>query len=76
VTVTVHRASGASETFEATAAVETALEVEILRGGGIIPLILRRAVRSAAASRSAAQNFDIAGSGEPVRRQGSPVDRR
>ena len=76
VTVTVHRASGASETFETTAAVETALEVEILRGGGIIPLILRRAVHTAAASRAAAQNSDIAGSGEPVRRQGSPVNGR
>jgi hypothetical protein len=30
--------------FEAVAAVETALEIETLQAGGILPLIMRRAV--------------------------------
>jgi len=47
VPVTLHRASGATEALQATAAVETTLEIEILRAGGIIPLILRRAISCA-----------------------------
>jgi aconitate hydratase len=44
--VRVHRMSGTVETFDATLAVETGLEVELLRGGGIIPFILARALRA------------------------------
>ncbi len=44
VPVTLHRATGGTEALQATAAVETTLEIEILRAGGIIPLILRRAI--------------------------------
>ena len=51
VPVTIRRASGESETFMATAAIETGLEVEILRGGGIIPLILHRVINAEATSR-------------------------
>ena len=38
VAVTIHRASGKTETFDAAAAVETTLEVEILQTGGVLPL--------------------------------------
>jgi len=41
VSVAIHRRGGEVVQFTATAAVETALEVEILRTGGIIPSILR-----------------------------------
>ncbi|HEY9344830.1 MAG TPA: aconitase family protein, partial [Inquilinus sp.] len=44
VAVTLHRAAGGTEALQAAAAVETTLEIEILRAGGIIPLILRRAI--------------------------------
>ena len=54
------------------AAVETGLEVEILRVGGIIPFILRRAFDAAAqaATRTATE---ITGNGESLRRQSSPI---
>jgi aconitate hydratase len=42
VRFSILRGSGQIETFDATAAVETALEVDILRNGGIIPHILQR----------------------------------
>jgi aconitate hydratase len=42
--VRIHRAGGAIETLQATAAVETQLEVELLRAGGVIPLILGRTI--------------------------------
>jgi aconitate hydratase len=41
ISVAIHRRGGEVVQFTATAAVETALEVEILRTGGIIPSILR-----------------------------------
>ncbi|WP_242370871.1 aconitate hydratase AcnA [Anaeromyxobacter sp. SG26] len=44
IAVQVRRAEGGTERFEATAAVETSLEVEVLRGGGILPLIAARAL--------------------------------
>ncbi|MDQ2104976.1 aconitase family protein, partial [Azospirillum isscasi] len=44
VRVTVHRKSGGSETGEATALLETALDVALIRAGGVIPMILRRAL--------------------------------
>jgi len=40
VPVTIHRRDGAVERFDAIAQVETALELQVLRAGGIIPLIL------------------------------------
>lgn len=47
IAVRVNRADGRTETFLARAAIETRLEVETLRIGGMIPLILDR-VRAAA----------------------------
>ena len=44
--MTIHRASGETETFDAAAAVETTLEVAILQTGGVLPLILNRALAS------------------------------
>jgi aconitate hydratase len=75
VPVTIRRASGASETFAATAAIETGLEVEILRGGGIIPLILRRVTSAEATSRET-HAPEITGAGEDPRREASPNIRR
>jgi aconitate hydratase len=72
IAVTVHRASGAVERLDAAAAVETALEVEILRVGGIIPFILRRAVAAAGAP----QDTRITGTGEPTRRPQPSTHRR
>lgn len=40
VPVRLHTASGATEKFTARAAVETALDVELLRAGGVIPRLL------------------------------------
>ncbi|MFK0378214.1 aconitate hydratase AcnA [Pandoraea sp. NPDC090278] len=42
VEVRIERADGRSETFTATAAVETRLEIALLRQGGVIPSILQR----------------------------------
>jgi aconitate hydratase len=44
VPVTIRRASDAIEVFEAVAAIETSLEVDLLRTGGIIPFILQRTI--------------------------------
>lgn len=44
VPLTVHRQSGETHAFQTSAAVETALEVELLRNGGMIPFIIRRYV--------------------------------
>ncbi|MGV6873219.1 aconitate hydratase AcnA [Pseudochelatococcus sp. B33] len=53
--VRIVRGNGETVEMECRAAVETALEVEILKIGGMMPLILRRAMRSAdARSKSAA----------------------
>jgi aconitate hydratase len=46
VAVTVHRSDGSALSFEATAAVETKLEVELLRAGGVIPSTLQKMVRA------------------------------
>ncbi|MBY4897085.1 aconitate hydratase AcnA [Cupriavidus sp. AU9028] len=43
------RASGAMEDIDATAAVETQLEVELLRHGGVIPMILHKTLGQATA---------------------------
>lgn len=53
VRVAIHRASGRVEAFEATAAIETSLEVETLAKGGLMPLILDRATRAEAANLTA-----------------------
>lgn len=42
IAVTIHRHAGATEALQATAAVETQLEVELLKAGGVIPSILRQ----------------------------------
>jgi aconitate hydratase len=44
VPVSVHRVDGTIETYEATAAVETRLEVDLLRQGGVIPYILQKTI--------------------------------
>jgi aconitate hydratase len=44
VAVTVHRANGSIESYQATAAVETRLEVDLLRQGGVIPYILKKTI--------------------------------
>jgi aconitate hydratase len=41
IPVTVHRVAGDTERFSAHAAVETSLEAQVLRSGGMIPLILQ-----------------------------------
>jgi aconitate hydratase len=45
VAVMVHRVDGCMERFEATAAVETQLEVGLLRAGGVIPSTLQRMIQ-------------------------------
>ena len=45
VTLRLHRATGATETGQAVALLETALDVALIQGGGIIPEILRRALQ-------------------------------
>ena len=54
VALTVHRADGRMEHFEATAAVETQLEVGLLRAGGVIPSTLRKMIQRHGASAVAA----------------------
>jgi aconitate hydratase len=44
VAVKIHRVNGATLVLDAIAAVETQLEVELLRDGGVIPLILRKTI--------------------------------
>jgi aconitate hydratase len=71
VPVTIRRATGETETFVATAAVETNLEVEILRSGGIIPLILHRVTHAEATSRET-RNPKFTADGDNPRRKTSP----
>jgi aconitate hydratase len=54
VQVTVHRADGRTERHDATAAVETKLEVELLKAGGVIPSTLRRMVQQHGCATAAA----------------------
>jgi len=44
IAVRIHRATGAVDMFTATAAVETRLETELLRHGGVIPYILQKTI--------------------------------
>lgn len=75
VPVAIRRASGTSETFVAIAAIETNLEVEILRSGGVIPLILQRVTEAEATSRET-RNPEFTDVGESLRRLASPPLRR
>ncbi|MGH6946666.1 MAG: aconitate hydratase AcnA [Kiloniellales bacterium] len=51
LTAAIRRRDGAVETIDCTAEIGTSFEVELLRAGGIIPTILRRACREAATRR-------------------------
>ena len=42
VRIRIHRASGAHASFDVAAAIETSLEVETLKAGGMLPMILHR----------------------------------
>jgi aconitate hydratase len=42
VRIRIHRASGQRASFDAAAAIETSLEVETLKAGGMLPMILHR----------------------------------
>lgn len=44
VAIRINRVSGRIDAFEATAAIETQLEVQLLRAGGVIPSILRKTI--------------------------------
>jgi aconitate hydratase len=46
IQVRVLRTDGRVESFQACAAVETQLEVELLRDGGVIPSILQKTIRA------------------------------
>ncbi|MDO5289293.1 MAG: aconitate hydratase AcnA [Pseudomonadota bacterium] len=46
VAVTLHRANGQVQRLNATAAVETQLEVQLLHAGGVIPTILQQTLRA------------------------------
>jgi aconitate hydratase len=46
VRIRIHRASGEHASFDATAAVETSLEVQTLKAGGMLPMILQREVNA------------------------------
>jgi aconitate hydratase len=50
VPVTIHRRDGGSESFQATAAIETGLEIETLAAGGILPLMLTGALTAKASA--------------------------
>jgi aconitate hydratase len=51
VRVRILRANGAVEAIAAVAAVETQLEAELLRAGGVIPSTLQRMLRANPAAR-------------------------
>jgi aconitate hydratase len=59
VMVRVEPTSGAAMSFATTAAVETALELELLVHGGIVPFVLSRAGALAPASRAAAPELPL-----------------
>jgi aconitate hydratase len=44
VAVHLHRANGKLETFSAVAAIETQLETDLLKHGGVIPYILHKTI--------------------------------
>ena len=51
IAVRIHRLAGGVETIQAIAAIETSLEIETLNAGGILPLILRRALAASGRGR-------------------------
>jgi aconitate hydratase len=52
IAVCVRRADGREENFQATAAVETQLEISLLRAGGVIPSILHSTIQAHAAHKA------------------------
>lgn len=52
IAVCVRRADGREESFQATAAVETQLELSLLRAGGVIPSILHSTIQAHAAHKA------------------------
>ncbi|MEG1768651.1 MAG: hypothetical protein RR311_09305, partial [Comamonas sp.] len=54
IDVRVQRADGRSEALQATAAVETQLEVALLRAGGVIPSTLQQMLALHAREKNAA----------------------
>jgi aconitate hydratase len=44
IPVRLHRADGSCHAFDATAAIETRLEIDLLRSGGVIPYILQKTI--------------------------------
>ena len=52
IAVCVRRADGREESFQATAAVETQLEISLLRAGGVIPSILHSTIQAHAAHKA------------------------
>ena len=52
IRVCVHRVDGRQDNFEATAAVETQLEMALLRAGGVIPSILHSTIQAHAAKNA------------------------
>lgn len=52
IVVCVRRADGREESFQATAAVETQLELSLLREGGVIPSILHSTLQAHAANKA------------------------
>ena len=52
IAVCVRRADGREESFQATAAVETQLEISLLRAGGVIPSILHSTIQAHAAQKA------------------------
>lgn len=55
VPVQIHRRDGSVENLLATAAIETQLELELMRAGGVIPSILQQTIASQGGSLSAAR---------------------
>jgi aconitate hydratase len=50
VTVRVHRANGSEFSFQAIARVDSPIDVEYLRHGGVLPFVLRNIMRAPATS--------------------------
>jgi aconitate hydratase len=46
VRIRIQRASGESSSFSVTAAIETSLEIETLKAGGMLPMILHREINA------------------------------
>jgi aconitate hydratase len=44
VAVVLHKQSGQSQAIEASAAIETQFEIDLLKAGGVIPYILKKTI--------------------------------